>query len=248
MIASIFVFFPFWKTVLRQSRQLLNTSLIPGYLSNFSTSSNRNLDNFLTARWIYRETFCPLDSFSIHRGWLDSISTPLDWLRSSCMHCFSHVLHLSIILSSIAPCNVHAFIWISLYPLIILDHLYVSRVKLSSFFYLLSIMIKRGRNCGEYEVSFFKILHVRGRNTCICKGEMCFILLGGVLTSFFLYTGLVTMFTYIVLIFDIFMMMYVFFIYLNMCCFFSIFIHMFLITCMQSIIFISHKDALMSFV
>ena len=47
-----------------------------------------------------------------------------------------------------------------------------------------------------------KILHVRGRNTCLCKGEMCCILLGGVLTSLFLYTGLVTMFTYIVLIFD----------------------------------------------
>ena len=34
---------------------------------------------------------------------------------------------------------------------------------------------------------FFKILHVKGRNTCLCKGEMCFILLEGVLTSFFLY-------------------------------------------------------------
>ena len=33
---------------------------------------------------------------------------------------------------------------------------------------------------------------------------MCFILLGGVLTSFFLYTDLVTIFTYIVLIFDIY--------------------------------------------
>ena len=50
----------------------------------------------------------------------------------------------------------------------------------------------------------FKILHVRGKNTCLCKGEMCFILLGGVLTSFFLYIGLVTIFTYIVLIFDIY--------------------------------------------
>ena len=49
---------------------------------------------------------------------------------------------------------------------------------------------------------FFKILHVRGRNTFLCKGEMCFILLRGVLTSLFLYTGLVTMFIYIVLIFD----------------------------------------------
>ena len=47
-------------------------------------------------------------------------------------------------------------------------------------------------------VSFFMILHVKGRNRCICKGEMCFILLGGVLTSFFLYNGLMTMFTYIV--------------------------------------------------
>ena len=80
---------------------------------------------------------------------------------------------------------------------------------------------------------------------------MCFILLGGVLISFFLYTGLVTMFTYIVLIFDIFfyMWMYVFLSpTLYMCCFFSLFIHMLLITCMQSIISISHKDALMSFV
>ena len=104
----------------------------------------------------------------------------------------------------------------------------------------------------------FKILHVRGKNTCLCKGEMCFILLGGVLTSFFLYIGLVTIFTYIVLIFDIYIyvcvcvcvcvMMYFFFTYLYMCCFFSLFMHMLLITCMQSIISVSHKDALMSFI
>ena len=50
----------------------------------------------------------------------------------------------------------------------------------------------------------FKILHVKGRNTCPCKGELCFILLRRVPTSFFLYTGLMTMFTYIVLIFDIY--------------------------------------------
>ena len=53
----------------------------------------------------------------------------------------------------------------------------------------------------------FKILHVRGRNTCPYKGEMCFILLGGVLTSF-LYTDLVTIFTYLVLIFDIYIYIY----------------------------------------
>ena len=33
----------------------------------------------------------------------------------------------------------------------------------------------------------FKILHVRGRNSCICKGELCFILLGGVFTSLLFY-------------------------------------------------------------
>ena len=32
----------------------------------------------------------------------------------------------------------------------------------------------------------FKILHVKGRNTCLCKGELCFILLGGVFTSLLL--------------------------------------------------------------
>ena len=33
-----------------------------------------------------------------------------------------------------------------------------------------------------------EILHVRARDTCLCKGELCFILLGGVFT-FFLYLG-----------------------------------------------------------
>ena len=132
----------------------------------------------------------------------------------------------------------HLF-FISCVPFIIFDHLYISRVKHSSFLYPLSIMTKRGRNCGF----FFKILHVRGRNTFLCKGEMCFILLGGVLTSFFLYTGLVTMFTYIMLIFDIYMMMYVFFTYLYMCCFFSLFIHMFLMF-VCNLLFMSHTKML----
>ena len=54
----------------------------------------------------------------------------------------------------------------------------------------------------------FKILHVRRRNTCLCKGEICFVLLRGVLTSCFLYIGLVTMFTYIALIFNIYIYIY----------------------------------------
>ena len=55
---------------------------------------------------------------------------------------------------------------------------------------------------------FLKIPHVKGRNTCLCKGELCFILLGRVFTSFFLYIGFVTMFTYIVLIFDMYIYIY----------------------------------------
>ena len=110
-----------------------------------------------------------------------------------------------LVIHSILFHYIHA-LWILCTPLIILNHLYVSQVKLSSFLYPLSNMMKRRRNCGEIVVSFDKILHVRGRNTCLCKGEMCFILLGGVFISFFLYTDLVTMFTYIVL-----MLMYVFF-------------------------------------
>ena len=124
--------------------------------------------------------------------------------------------------------------------LIILDQLYVSRVKLSSFLYPLSIMTKRGRNCGDFVVSFFKILQVRGRNTCLCKGEMCFILLGGVFTSFFLYLGSCDH-VYIHWTYLLYMLMYVSFTYLYMCCFFSIFIHMFLIFVCNLIISVSHK-------
>ena len=164
----------------------------------------------------------------------ESMSMTSFLLRDMFFTCFASFYYL--VIHSILFHYIHAFIWILGTPLII----FVSRVKLYSLLYPLSIMTKRERNCGEYVVSFLTILHVRGRNTFFYKGEMCFILLGGELTSFFLYTGLLTMFTYIVLIFDIFMMMYVFFTYLYMCCFFSIFMHMLLIYCMQSIISISH--------
>ena len=138
----------------------------------------------------------------------------------------------------------------SLCPLIILDHLYVSQVKFYSFLYPLSIMTKGGRKCGF----FLRFYILGGGNTCFCKGDLCFNLLERVITSFvvigasfsLLYTGLVTIFTYIVFIFDIYMMMYVFFTYLYMCCFFSIFICMFVYVCNLYLCF-TH-DALMSFV
>ena len=98
--------------------------------------------------------------------------------------CFASFYYF--VIHSILFHYIHAFLWILCASLIIFDYLYVSQVKLYNFLYPLSIMTKRGRNCGDFVV-FFKILHVKGRNTCLCKGEMCFILLEGVLTSFFLY-------------------------------------------------------------
>ena len=98
--------FPSWKIVFKKYWQLLDTSSTPGYLSSFSTSSYRNLDSFSTVRWINRDFFWILDSCSINRGWLllDSFLTPLDPSRFFCMHCFSHVLHLSFLLLSITFC------------------------------------------------------------------------------------------------------------------------------------------------
>ena len=70
---------------------------------------------------------------------------------------------------------------------------------------------------------------------------MCYILLGGVLTSFFLYTGLVTMFTYIVLIFDDVCLLH-----LSLHVLFLFYLYTHVSTCVQSTIFVSQKDALMS--
>ena len=75
------IFLFFWKTVFKQSRQLLDTSRYLAYLSNSSATFYRNLDSCL----IHRDTFCLVDSFStassIHRAsctsrqMLDSSST-----------------------------------------------------------------------------------------------------------------------------------------------------------------------------
>ena len=132
---------------------------------------------------------------------------------------------------------IHAFIWIPCAPLIILNHLYVSRVKISSFLYPLSIMTKRGRNCGF----FFRLymlrakIHafVRGRCASSCQEEC---LPSSSCTSVlwpFLHTLCLSLIY-------IYMMMYVFFTYLCICCLFSLFMHMLLIYYIQSIISISH--------
>ena len=68
------------------------------------------------------------------------------------------------------------------------------------------------------------------------------------LDTLFCTLGLVTIFPHALYLSSLYMLMYVSFTYPYMCCFFSFFMHMLLITCIQSIISVSHKDALMSFV
>ena len=155
-------------------------------------------------------------------------------LRDLFFTCFASFYYL--VIHSILFHYIHEYIWILCTPLIIF-------IFLGWSFLASCILCQSWQKGGEIVENMwflFKILHVRGRNTCLCKGEMCFILLGGVLSSIFLYTGLVTMFAYIVLIFDIYMMMYVFFTYPYMCCFFSFFIHMFLITYVCNLLFLFH--------
>ena len=69
---------------------------------------------------------------------------------------------------------------------------------------------------------------------------LLYLFFSSCIDTLFLYIGSCDRFyTNIVLIF-LYMWMYVSFTYLYMCCFFSPFIHMFLITYMQSITSISH--------
>ena len=110
--------------------------------------------------------------------------------------CFAYFYYL--VIHSILFHYIHAFLWIFCAPLIIFIFLEWSILASCT----LCQSWQKGGEIVKNMWFLFKVLHVRGRNTCLCKGEMCFILLGRVLTSFFLYTGLVTMFTYIMLIFD----------------------------------------------
>ena len=183
--------------------------------------------------WIFGWVTCLIAFMSVFFSSWKIVFKLLDLSRSSFMHCFSHVLHLSFILSFIASLFIT---FMHLYGFFVTpwSSLYFSGEAL----YLFIPFVNR---------FLFKILCVRGGgreggggNTCLCKREMCFTLLGGVLTSIFLYTSLVTMFTYSALIFDIYMMIYVFFTYPYLCSFFSFFIHMFLITYVCNLLFLFH--------
>ena len=122
-----------------------------------------------------------LDNCSIHWGWLllDSCSTASRsveiFLHALFFTCFASFYYL--VIHSILFLYIYAFIWIRCTPLIILDHLYVSQVKLSSFLYPLSIMTKKGeklwRKCG-----FFLRFYMLGEDVFhLVRGSACFILL-----------------------------------------------------------------------
>ena len=111
-------FSSFWKTVFYKVRQLLDRSSTTFYLSSpLDFLSRQKLSHTLSIEVsglcldsfsIHRETFClanrsSTDSRSIKVGFCSMAALQLlDLLRPSYMHYFLHVLHLSIILSSIA--------------------------------------------------------------------------------------------------------------------------------------------------
>ena len=84
-----------------------------------------------------------------------------------------------------------------------LDHLYVSWVKFYSFLYPLSIMTKGGRKCGF----FLRFYMLGGVVFHLVRGSVYLLVVLEASFSF-LYTGLVTIFTYIMLIFDIYIHIY----------------------------------------
>ena len=127
----------------------------------------------------------------------------------------------------------------SLCLLIILDHLYVSRVKFYSFFYPLSIMTKRERKCGF----FLRFYMLRGEILAFIRGLVFHLIRGSVYllvvlgTSFsLLYTSLVTIFTYIVLIFYIYIYIYdVCLLHLSLHVLFPLYLYTHVSLCTQSL-------------
>ena len=59
-----------------------------------------------------------------------------------------------------------------------LDHFYVSQVKLSNFLYPLSIMTKKGRNCGDFVVSFLRFYMLGGEIHAFVKEDVFHLVRG----------------------------------------------------------------------
>ena len=165
------------------------------------------------------------------------------------MHYFSHVLHLSFILSSIASCFItfmhfYGFFvppWSSLIIFIFLGWSVLT-------FYILCQSWQKGGEIVEICSFFLKILYVRGRNTCLCKGGDVFHLARG---SAYLLLRVHRSCDHVYI-----HCAYLWYFYDDVCLLhlplhvlflFYLYTHV-SYSCMQSIISVSHKDALMSFV
>ena len=172
------MFFLSWKTSFLQARKLLDTSSTD--ILHIKPSSC-DLDRSSTASRSIKEIFwalCLPDRFStdprsikISRFSLDSSSTACQSVETL-LHALFFTYFASffyLVIHNILFHYIHAFIWIHCALLIILDHLYVSRVKLYSFLYPLSIMTKRRRKCGFF-LSFYMLrgeIHVFVRGSCV---------------------------------------------------------------------------------
>ena len=189
---SSYVFFPLEKPLFcilnsfsTESRQIPLLSRFLGLTQTASRQIGRSIEPKSCALCLLDTSLTDSQSIEVGFFLIDSRHL-LDRLRYPCMHfiflCFAF---FSLVIHNILFHYIHAFIQIPCAPLVIFGHLYVSWVKFYSFLYPSSIMTKRGRKCGFYFIYLFifMILHVRGRNTYLCKGELCFILLGGVFTS-----------------------------------------------------------------
>ena len=107
LIAFISVFFPSWKTVFKQSRQLLDTSSTPGYLSSSWAFSYHNLDRSSIAGGSIKKVPGPsITGGSIELLFLCLCFVPRHFLDSCiCWCCFSRHLYLSRITEDLYICS-----------------------------------------------------------------------------------------------------------------------------------------------
>ena len=125
-----------------------------------------------TSQSIEKLSFWPIDSRSIEVGFCLIATQQLLNLSKTLLHaflstCFASLYYL--VIHSILFHYIHIFIWIPCALLIIFYYLYVSRVKLYSFLYLLSIMTKRGIKCGFF-LRFYMLggkIHAFVRGSCV---------------------------------------------------------------------------------
>ena len=123
------------------------------------------LDSFLTnSLSIEKLSVCAIDAQQLfNSSRLAYAQQLLDLSRSSCMHCFSHVLHLSFILSSIASCfitfmHLYRFVvplWSSLIIFMFLEWSFLASCTLYNFSPFLSWnFLVLWQKEGEIVVSF----------------------------------------------------------------------------------------------